>query len=62
MIEPLIDAKEVSGRVGLSVSTIYARMNAGYFPRPKRTGKNSDLWSESEIDDMNNAFLRALNS
>jgi prophage regulatory protein len=39
----------VKGRVGLSRSSIYARMAEGAFPKPVRLGPRAVGWVESEI-------------
>ena len=49
-MERLLDAKQVSEKIGLSISMIYARMKQGKFPRAKRLGKQARRWRESDID------------
>lgn len=46
----LLHRKEVEAEVGLSRSTIYERMAAGTFPRPRRVGKRAVRWPELEIE------------
>jgi prophage regulatory protein len=55
----LIRLPEVKARVGLSRSTIYARIKSNEFPAPVRLGSNarSVAWLESSIDDFINALL-----
>ena len=48
--EQILRIKTVSDRTGLSRSTIYNKVKAGTFPRPKRTGKYATGWLESDID------------
>ena len=51
-VERLLKRREVEQMVGLSVAAIYARMDAGTFPRPVRigTGKNGAVaWRLSDI-------------
>jgi len=42
---------DVRRRVGLSRSTIYARIAAGTFPGTVRIGENSVGWLDADIDD-----------
>ena len=42
---------DVRRRVGLSRSTIYARIAAGKFPAGVRIGDNSVGWIDADIDD-----------
>lgn len=49
-MERLLDAKQVSEKIGLSISMIYVRMKQGDFPRAKRLGKQARRWRESDID------------
>ncbi len=49
--ESLLTREEVERRVGLSRSTIYARMNAGTFPAARREVETGNVrWLASEID------------
>lgn len=41
----------VTGRTGLSRSTIYQRMAENRFPKPVSLGARAVGWVESEIDD-----------
>ena len=50
-MERLLDRQQVSEKVRLSIARIYVLMNEGSFPRPKRLGKQSRRWRESEIDE-----------
>lgn len=45
----LLKLETVKARVGLNKTTIYAGMNAGWFPKPVKIGAAS-RWVESEID------------
>lgn len=47
--ERLLRLAEVRRRVGLSASTIYARMDADDFPQVRRDGGIA-FWLESEVD------------
>lgn len=49
MSDSLLRLTEVKRRVGLSTSTIYARMDAGDFPMVRRDGGIA-FWLGSEID------------
>lgn len=49
MADSLLRLPEVRRRVGLSASTIYARMDAGDFPMVRRDGGIA-FWLGSEID------------
>lgn len=42
--------KEVMSRTSLGSSTIYRRMKAGTFPKPKQLSEACVRWRESEID------------
>lgn len=55
----LIRLPEVKDRVGLSRSTIYARIKTNDFPPPVRLGEKSVAWLESSIDDFINSLLPA---
>jgi|MTBAKSStandDraft_2_1061841.scaffolds.fasta_scaffold07377_4 prophage regulatory protein len=46
----LIRLPEVIIRVGLSRSTLYARIKAGTFPAPVKLGEKSVAFLESDID------------
>lgn len=46
----LLRLPEVKARVGLSRSSIYARMAEGTFPVAVRLGERSIAWLESSID------------
>ena len=49
-MERLLRRPEVQEITGLSRSAIYAGMERGDFPRPRRIGRQSVAWRESEID------------
>ncbi len=42
---------DVEAATGLSRSTLYAMMDRGEFPRPKRIGRRAVAWPESSIVD-----------
>ena len=41
---------EVESRTGLSRSSIYALMDKGQFPRPRRIGKRAVAWDEADVE------------
>jgi prophage regulatory protein len=47
--ERLLSFHQVSHRVGLKRTAIYAAVAAGHFPRPIKLGRAS-RWLESELD------------
>ena len=47
---PLLRRPEVERETGLSRSTIYARMEAGTFPRPLRLGPRAVRWPSTVIE------------
>lgn len=47
----LLKLPTVKGRVTLSTSEIYRRMEAGTFPQQIRLGAKAVAWLESEIDE-----------
>ncbi|MFP4154560.1 MAG: helix-turn-helix transcriptional regulator [Halothiobacillaceae bacterium] len=47
--ERLISLRDVSERVSLKRTAIYARINEGTFPKPVKLGRIS-RWPESQID------------
>lgn len=49
-IGPLLRRPEVERQTGLSRSTIYEKMEAGTFPRPRRIGRRAVAWPEAEIE------------
>lgn len=55
----ILRRKQVEARTGLSRSTIYARINAGTFPRPVSLGEKAVGWIEAEIDAWLNARVQA---
>lgn len=46
----LLRRPEVERETGLSRSTIYERMDAGTFPRPRRIGPRAVAWPANEIE------------
>ena len=50
MTNVLLKLPEVSRRVGLSKTPIYAAVKAGTFPAPVKTGVRSVAWLEAEVD------------
>jgi prophage regulatory protein len=52
----LLDVREVSAQVSMSRSTVWARVKAGEFPAPVRSGKRCTRWRESEVQ----AFIAAM--
>lgn len=45
----LLRAKQVAEMSGLSVSTFYARIREGEFPKPLKTSPNTVAWRYSDI-------------
>lgn len=56
MAERLLTAKDVAAKTAMGVSTIYLRVSAGTFPRPRKLCANCVRWRESEVD----AWIEAL--
>ena len=50
LTDRLLTRRQVSERVGLGRSAIYARMAGGGFPRPIDLGPKCVRWSEREIE------------
>ena len=50
MICRFLRRPEVEVRTGLSRSAIYAAMDQGTFPRPRRIGKRAVAWREDDIE------------
>ena len=48
---PLLRRDEVIRETGLSRPTIYRRIAAGTFPRPRRIGVQAVAWAASEIEE-----------
>lgn len=48
--DAIIKRHTMPQKTGLSISTIYARIKAGTFPKPIRLGENSVGWLQSEVD------------
>ncbi|ARU15935.1 helix-turn-helix transcriptional regulator [Croceicoccus marinus] len=49
-IGPLLRRPEVERETGLSRSSIYARMELGTFPRPRRIGLRAVAWPAAEVE------------
>ncbi|MDR7125448.1 AlpA family phage regulatory protein [Pseudotabrizicola sp. 4114] len=45
----LLRAKQVAEMTGLSVSTFYAQIRRGVFPKPLQTGPNTVAWRYGDI-------------
>ena len=45
----LLRAKQVADLTGLSVSTFYAQIRQGKFPKPLQTGPNTVAWRYGDI-------------
>ncbi|WP_170459633.1 helix-turn-helix transcriptional regulator [Ruegeria arenilitoris] len=45
----LLRAKDVAEMTGLSVSTFYAQIRRGAFPKPLKTSANTVAWRLSDI-------------
>lgn len=50
MMSQLLRRQEVESRVRLGTSTIYRRMAAGTFPKPKDLGGGVVRWVEADIE------------
>ncbi len=48
-MDKLLRRPDVEMRTGLSRSSIYAHMQRGQFPRPRRIGRQAVAWRESDI-------------
>lgn len=48
--ERILRLPEVIRKTGLGSSTIYRRIAAGTFPKPKELGTNSVGWKLSDVD------------
>jgi prophage regulatory protein len=55
----LLRLPQVRERVGLSRSTIYARVANGTFPAPIRIGSNAVAWVDRDVDDWIAAQIEA---
>jgi Predicted transcriptional regulator len=55
MSTSILRLPQVKARVGLSRSTIYARIKEGSFPPPIKLGPRASGWLESQVD----GWLRA---
>lgn len=55
----LLRLPQVRERVGLSRSTIYARVANGTFPAPIRIGGNAVAWVDRDVDDWIAAQIEA---
>lgn len=49
-MEKFLRRPEVESITGLSRSAIYACMERGEFPRPRRIGRHAVAWRESDIE------------
>ena len=58
-MKSLLRLSEVRARVGLSRSTIYARVAKGTFPSPIRIGENAVAWVDRDVDDWVDAQIEA---
>ncbi len=58
MSENILRLEAVKVRVGLSRSTIYARVKLGEFPAPIGLGARAVGWLESEIDEWLSEQIR----
>ena len=56
VVDRLLPVAEVEAAVGLSTSSIYRRIAAGTFPRPRRLSPACVRWRLSEL----NAWIEAL--
>lgn len=54
MVESILRLPEVKSRIGLSRSTLYARIAEGSFPKPVSLGGRAVGWTESSINDWVN--------
>lgn len=59
MSDELLDAKKVTKKTTLAVSTIYKLMAKDEFPRPIRLGPQIVRWKEAEVDEWINNRPRA---
>ena len=57
----LLRLSAVLERTGYSRSAIYARANAGLFPRPVPLGLRTAAWPEHEVEAVLKAHLREAN-
>ena len=46
----LLTIQEVKAKTGISRPTLYQRIKAGTFPRPRTLGPRSQRWISSEVD------------
>ena len=58
MSESILRLEAVKERVGLSRSTIYARVKCGEFPAPIALGARAVGWLESEIEEWLSERIR----
>lgn len=47
----LLTIRDVLAKTGMSRPTLYQRVKAGTFPRPRTLGPRSQRWVSSEIDE-----------
>ena len=50
MTREILRLDSVLRRTGLPISTLYAKMAAGSFPRPVKLGARSVGWASDEVD------------
>ena len=55
----ILRLRQVKDMVGLSKTTLYARIGEGSFPRPISLGGRSVGWLESEVVEWQNARITA---
>ena len=58
MARSLIRLAAVVARTGLSKSTIYARIQAGEFPKPVPIGAALSAWVDDEVSEWIDARIR----
>ena len=51
----MVSKQEVIGRTGLSAPTIWRRVKAGDFPKPRQLTPHRIGWLESEIEEWENS-------
>ena len=50
-VHRLLTRPEVEARTGLSCSSIYRAMRAGWFPEPLKVGVRAVRWPQAEIEE-----------
>ena len=58
MTDTLLDAKAVTRKTTLHISTVYKMLAKNSFPQPVRLGPQIVRWKESEIDQWSEALPR----